>query len=227
MAILIPLGLFALLMALISIVGYRHYARPGRVFDQVGSAGAPGGIEIPDLYAGALREGAMVRIIRLVGEKVPVSPQDVVFTRRCLISAGYRSDGALWVLYGLKAIMGVLFVLAGIPLRTSVAPAGMLQLVFVAIAGVVGYFIPSWFLDLKVSARQERLKFALPDALDLMVVCVEAGLGLDQTIVNVAKELRLAHPDMADELSMVTLEMQAGKRRMEAMRNLAERTGVI
>src|SRR5581483_7628563 len=81
------------------------------------------------------------------------------------------------------------------------------------------------FLEKKVAARQETLRLSLPDALDLLVVSVEAGLGLDQAIQHVARELSVSHPQLSEEMSLVTLEMRAGKRRSEALRNLAERTG--
>jgi len=87
-----------------------------------------------------------------------------------------------------------------------------------------GFFLPNLVLDKLVSARQERLRFALPDALDLMVVCMEAGLGLDQAIAAVARELQPTHKDISEELSLVTLEMRAGKRRAEALKNLADRS---
>jgi tight adherence protein C len=76
-----------------------------------------------------------------------------------------------------------------------------------------------------VAARQERIRLSMPDALDLLVVCVEAGLGLDQAIRNVADELRMTHKDISDELGLVNLEMRAGKRRADALRNLADRVG--
>jgi len=87
-----------------------------------------------------------------------------------------------------------------------------------------GFYLPNLILDLLVSRRQERIRFSLPDALDLMVVCMEAGLGLDQAITSVSKELRLTHKDLSEELSLVTLEMRAGKRRTDALKNLADRT---
>jgi tight adherence protein C len=92
-------------------------------------------------------------------------------------------------------------------------------------AGLLGYFGPGLVLDTLMSRRQERLRMALPDALDLMVVCVEAGLGLDQAIMSVSRELEITHGEISAEFRMVNLEMQAGKRRAEALRNLAERTG--
>ena len=88
-----------------------------------------------------------------------------------------------------------------------------------------GWILPRFLLEKKVAKRQEKLRLSLPDALDLMVVSVEAGLGLDQAMQHVASELQWSHPELSEELSLVTLEMRAGKRRADALRNLAERTG--
>jgi tight adherence protein C len=98
-------------------------------------------------------------------------------------------------------------------------------MMFVIGAGFAGFALPSLVLDRLVSKRQEELKFALPDALDLMVVCVEAGLGLDQAILKISEELHVTHKEIAEEFGLVTLEMQAGKSRSDSLRNLAERTG--
>jgi tight adherence protein C len=99
-------------------------------------------------------------------------------------------------------------------------------LLFAGAGAALGYCGPSQYLSLRIKRRQRAIEKGLPNALDLMVVCVESGLGLDQTIVQVAKELQFAYPDICDELAVVNLEMRAGKRRAEALHNLAERTGV-
>ena len=78
----------------------------------------------------------------------------------------------------------------------------------------------------QVHARQHRLRLSLPDALDLLVICVEAGLGLDQSLMRVAEELRIAHPELSDEIALVNLEMRVGKTRLDALRELARRTGL-
>jgi len=89
----------------------------------------------------------------------------------------------------------------------------------------MGYYLPSFVLDKKIGKRQEILRLSLADALDMLVVSVEAGLGLDQAIQHVGRELQVTHKELSEELSLVNLEMRAGKRRTDALRNLAERTG--
>ena len=90
----------------------------------------------------------------------------------------------------------------------------------------IGYVIPGFILARKAKKRQHRIRLSLADALDLMVVSVEAGLGLDQALARVAQELEFAYPDLASELRLVNLELLAGTGRSEALRNLADRTGV-
>ncbi len=221
MAALIAFGLFGFLMLAISYAGYRYYARPGRYYEQLGGG--------PPLRDGAMaehREGLGFRIVREIGKAVPVSPQDVSVTRRYLIAAGFRSEGAIGFFYGTKIIGAVALVATAIATRDLITSARILQIVLVIGAGLAGYFGPGLILDWLVSRRQERLRLSLPDALDLMIVCVEAGLGLDQAIVNVSRELKPTHRDISDEFGLVTLEMQSGKWRAEALHNLAERTGV-
>jgi tight adherence protein C len=90
---------------------------------------------------------------------------------------------------------------------------------------MAGWILPKFFLEKMVKKRQNILRLSLPDMLDMLVVSVEAGLGLDQAIQHVARELAITHPQLSEEISLVTLEMRAGKRRADALRNFAERTG--
>jgi tight adherence protein C len=99
-------------------------------------------------------------------------------------------------------------------------------MVFAVLAAVVGYMIPSFVLGYYVAKRQKEIRNGLPDALDLLIVCLEAGLGLDQAISKCADELALAHPALAEELRMINVEGRAGKPRIEAFKNFADRTKV-
>src|SRR4029077_17203721 len=88
------------------------------------------------------------------------------------------------------------------------------------------FFLPRFVLKRMIRDRQRRITLALPDALELTAICVEAGLALDQALMRVGEDLHHAHPDLSDEFHLVNLEMRAGKPRVEALRNLTERTGV-
>jgi|GraSoiStandDraft_58_1057296.scaffolds.fasta_scaffold212364_2 tight adherence protein C len=221
--ITIAATLFCFLMLLISWYGYRRYSRPGRFYKHLGTEAVVVNTGLEE--SAGPRGGLAISVFEQIGQQVPISPQDAAMTRRILIAAGLRSDTAVAVHYGIKIVLCVtLFVLA-IIFRDHVTAVPLLRIVFVIAAGLAGYFGPNLYLEHMVSKRQEELRLSLPDALDLMVVCVEAGLALDQAILNVSRELAMTHPALCGELSLVNLEMRAGKRRSEALRNLAERTG--
>ncbi|HET6372041.1 MAG TPA: type II secretion system F family protein [Candidatus Polarisedimenticolia bacterium] len=145
---------------------------------------------------------------------------------RLLLYSGYRSRSSLRV-FQLTRLTCAL-VLACIPLalvsRIPVQPRHLFLLA--AVLGLVGFLLPKVYLRIKAARRQHRLRLSLPDALDLLVVCVEAGMGLNQAIVRVSEELRETHPEISDEFRLVNLEIRAGRTRPEALRSLGERTGV-
>ena len=130
------------------------------------------------------------------------------------------------ILYGAKALFAVLVpVLAGVVLlNMSVQQSNKFGVVLAAIA--VGFFGPNEYVRMAAKRRQHQIHRGLANSLDLMVVCVESGLGLDQAIMQVSKDLDRAHPEISEELAIVNLELKAGKRRAEALRNLADRTAV-
>jgi tight adherence protein C len=93
-------------------------------------------------------------------------------------------------------------------------------------AAMAGYMAPGQYLLSRIARRKHAIERGLPNVLDLMVVCVETGLGIDQAVIQVANELHAAHPEICDEFAVMNLELRAGKRRAEALHNLADRTGV-
>ncbi|MDX2149298.1 MAG: type II secretion system F family protein [Bryobacteraceae bacterium] len=163
-------------------------------------------------------------LVQKLGDILPASPKDLSVQQRRLVKAGYRSQNALKMLYGSKVLFGV-----GLPVLASIAVAGTAaeptnKMIGILAAAGLGFFGPNEFVNIVSKRRQKRLAKGLPNALDLMVVCVESGLGLDQAIIQVAKELEHAHPEITEEFTLVNLELKAGKRRADALRNLAERT---
>ena len=129
-------------------------------------------------------------------------------------------------MYGAKAVCGIGFPLIalGVVAGSETDPSN--KFVAVLLATAMGFFGPNEYVRRKAAQRQKEIARGLPNALDLLVVCVESGLGLDQAILQVSKELEHAHPEISEEFGLVNLELKAGKRRVEALRNLAERTGV-
>jgi len=144
-----------------------------------------------------------------------------------LVHAGYRGPNALTVFFATKILLGVLFPIVALFCTRWFPDLSLLQvLLAVGVAGFVGMTLPNVFLDYRFSKRTRLLRNAFPDALDLLVVCVEAGLGLAAAIQRVADELAISHPELASELSIVNAEIRAGVDRVRALQNLAERTGL-
>jgi len=209
-------------MLAIGYFGYRRIARPGKVYEQLGGEAT---FATPGFSETVASNGMVVRVIQELGEKVPIDPADASLLRRDLMAAGYRSENALFYYQAARVISIVVLVVLALIFRGYITSNGILAIVIPIAAGFLGFFGPSLYLDNLVSNRHDRIRMSLPDALDLMVVSVEAGLGLDQAIQYVARELITTHPDVSEEFQLVNLEIRAGKRRVEALRNLAERTG--
>ncbi|MCG5538640.1 type II secretion system F family protein [Halorhodospira sp. 9622] len=149
---------------------------------------------------------------------------------RRLVQAGYRGPRALPIYLGAKVLLA-----AGLPVAGALAvaawaswgalfqPLTALGLVGVAAAG---FYLPAFFLQRRIEQRRSAFEEGFPDAMDMLVVCVEAGLGLDAAIQRVGEEMMHAHPVLATELRVMSLELRAGKTREAALRGLAERTGI-
>jgi tight adherence protein C len=208
-------------MAVITMYGYRRYTKPGQLYEQLASGTATPAVRTAP---GAPEPNPIVTVIQHIGEKVPVSPESATLTRRYLIAAGYRTATALRVFVGLKLLSAVALAIVAYLVHDYITVRPTLTILLTLSGALGGYFLPNLFLDCLVAKRQEQIRLALPDALDLMVICVEVGLALDQAIAHVAKEIRFTHKALAEEWSLVNLEMRAGKRRAEALHNLADRT---
>ena len=146
-----------------------------------------------------------------------------------LVTAGYRSEKAQTLFLASKVILAfVLSLLVIFPLiMTGHFTTDREQAVFLtAFAAIIGYFLPNIFLHHKKEKRQLVMSESFPDALDLLVVCVEAGLSMDGAIQRVGRELMVSHPELGKEMSLVSLELRAGKSRDEALKGLADRTGL-
>jgi tight adherence protein C len=216
---------FLMVMLLLTWVGYRLIYKPGRFMRQLGNpviSEGKGNIIADDAEPQA---STLVSLLHQLGSRVPSSDTEVANLKMDLIRAGFRSENALPVFYGLRIIATLMMLFFCIMLEAKMPPNAVMKMGLMASGVGAGWVLPRFVLEKKVAKRQEILRLSLPDALDLMVVSIEAGLGLDQAIQHVAKELAPSHPQLSEEMQLVTLEMRAGKRRSDALRNFAERTG--
>lgn len=220
MVLISSILLFGLLVGLLAMLGLTLWVRPKAALDRVAGeiAANEQAMTHPSL---AFRE-----VMRKLGAAIPSSPKDSGMLQRRLLIAGFRNPNALKVLYGIKGLLAVALPLLTMVPTLAFSLGGDNWSFYALAAGAAGYLGPNEFLRHVAKRRQLQIKRGMANALDLLVVCVESGLGLDQAIMQVSKELQHAHPEISEELALVNLEMRAGKRRVDALRNLGQRTGV-
>ena len=177
------------------------------------------------------RVGAGERIARIVDPLskyvLPNKAQERFKMGRMLSQAGFRSPKALQVFYGLKSVLAL-----GLPIVTFVSLQWLPSLesktliFFIMLAAFIGVVLPNVVLTRLLEQRLKKLRNGFADALDMLVVCVESGLGLSPAIERVSEEIRVSHPELAEELALVNAEVRAGQERVTALRNLSDRTGL-
>lgn len=214
-------------LATVAAIGALLYAFLPTEMNAVGRLSRLLNLSAPPASEGAFpkRQKEKVRdTLASVGKLMPASSSAGTRSNAQLmmLRAGYRSSNSIMAMRGAKILLPVVLI-------ALVVASGLYRWnpwFSVLAALVLGYLLPELWLVWRVHARQHRLRLALPDALDLLVICVEAGLGLDQSLMRVAEELRITHPELSDEIGLVNLEMRVGKTRLDALRELARRTGL-
>lgn len=166
------------------------------------------------------------RVAEPINRIVPISAVEAAKLQKQLLRAGYRSHDAATAFRAIQITL-----LIAIPTLVSVVCFVLNRpinnfLIWGMVGAAFGFYLPRYILRKMILARQQRITWGLADAMDLMVVTVEAGLGLNAALNRVGEELKQLHPDMHHEIDLVNLEIRVGRSREEALRNLAERTGV-
>ncbi len=172
----------------------------------------------------AIRESGMSigGVMERFEHVLPKSQAEVSVVTQRLIRAGFRNESAVRVFYGYKVFVPLL--LCVVALVSGVAKFSPF-FVYASCLGL-GFLAPDFWLGRHIKTRQKKMEKGLPDVLDLLIICIEAGLSLDQATARTADELHKAQPELCDELGILVLEQRAGRARSEAWRHLAERTGV-
>ena len=215
MTLLLPLMGFLFVSLLVAAVALSMTGGATATIERrLGELRGPGTIAPP-------RAVRLTSTLTRLGKLAPQNPSDLSKIRQRLVQSGYRNAEAVTVFFGIRIGLALLFF--GLVSSPLLGRRGVVQAL---VGAALGYLLPNMALGRMAQRRQHRIRLSLPDALDLLVVSVEAGLGLDQALQRVGQELALAHPELSDELRLINLELRAGKPRSEALRNLAERTGV-
>jgi tight adherence protein C len=185
--------------------------------------------EAPSLDLSAGSDNALVRLLSAIGLKTnPGRSTDNPEIKLKFLRAGLQGRNVPTVFWGTKFLLAVLLPMGFLIATMIYFPAmTFFQTLYgVSFFAILGLFLPDIWLSVRTSGRKERLFKGVPDALDLLVVCVEAGMGLDAAFNRVGAELGLSHPELSQELNLLNLELRAGKPRQAALRNLADRTNI-
>jgi tight adherence protein C len=203
------------------------------VVQKIKRAGSTGLDELMDPMDGDIilkNDGRIAGAVARIGAAVfPVKGEDYSQNSRIrFLRAGYRQTNAPAVYWGIKILLTFLLPAVLLVYRiffhsTMTYQLTMAMLIFGAL---FGYYLPDIWLRQKSDKRKEKLLRALPDALDLLVICVEAGIGIDAALQRVSQEIAFTFPELSDEFNYANLELRAGKARSDALRNLAERTNL-
>ena len=223
--ILLAVCAFSMMMVGLTWVGYRIFYKPGKFLKQLGTPVIGVGREAALGEVVEPEGSTIVSVLHQIGSRVPSSEADITTLRGNLVRAGFRSENAVAVFFGIRIFTTFLMLCISLAIEARMPDNNVMRVAMLVSGCAAGWILPGFFLEKRITKRQEIIRLSLPDALDLLVVSVEAGLGLDQAIQHVARELQVSHPELSEEMSLVTLEMRAGKRRSEALRNFAERTG--
>jgi tight adherence protein C len=176
-----------------------------------------------DLLSTVQQTGSSISgMVERLDRVLPKSEAEVSVQEKRLIRAGFRKDSAVKIFYGAKVLVPLTFCfLAVVSGFTSYSP-----FFAYALSLGLGYLVPDFWLGRQIAKRQKQIRLGLPDALDFLVICIEAGLSMDQATARTAGELRLGRPALSDELDIVVLEQRAGRLRSDAWRQFAERSDV-
>jgi len=160
--------------------------------------------------------------MKLLERLLPKSEAEVSVVQQRLIRAGYRSEASVKIFYGTKILVPAIFLLLAV--ATGLTQSNPFFAYVISLG--LGFLLPDFWLGRQIAKRQARVKNGLADVLDFLSICIEAGLGMDQATARTAEELRIAQPDLSDELDLVVLEQRAGRARSDSWKQFAERTDV-
>ena len=160
----------------------------------------------------------------------PAKAEEMSAAKLKMVRAGYRSKNAVRTFHAAQFVLGLVLLVLGViytlATRGEAKPDTTMLLMTTLVPGVAGYFLPSYWVERRIQTRREEMINGFPDSLDMMLVCVEAGQSLDQSIIRVSKEIKLGYPALGEEYEVVAQEIKAGKERAQVLRDFGERSGI-
>lgn len=160
----------------------------------------------------------------------PQNVEELSASRMKLLRAGYRAKNAVQIFHFAQLVFGIGFLVIGVAYTMLFLDQGevptQMMILYTLVPGGVGYYLPQYWVQRRMQQRQEEIISGFPDALDMMLVCVEAGQSLDQSIMRMAQESRAGYPALADEFDTVAHEVKAGKERVAVLKDMSERVGI-
>lgn len=227
------LGLVLILLALPTMLK-RRVDPLSRLKESSGGGQAAARAAKGDTRRKTLRQGGggADKLQRFAGFLEPKTEEELSTARLKMMRAGYRGKNAVRTFHAIQFALGILFltlgaiyaIVAAATSGTEVAPSQLV--LYVVVPAAIGYYLPRYWVERRLQTRQQEIQNGFPDALDMILVCVEAGQSLDQGIIRVSKELHAAFPSLAEEFQIVSTEVKAGKDKPSVLRAFAERSGV-
>jgi tight adherence protein C len=221
---------FSILLLFLALYFYtRQRLESRKLLEKIKASGKkpkPSSGRLPAIKAPESVQKHFLDFFGLLGKRVgPGEPTELSRIRLNFLKAGIRRENAPAIFWGVKSFLAILFAAGFLLARVMTFKLMSNSMIFVmcTLLALIGFYLPDIWLRIKISRRRNRIIEGLPDALDLLVVCVEAGLGLDAAINRVAEEIQLTNKVLSDELKLLNLELRAGKSRRDALRNLALR----
>jgi tight adherence protein C len=226
--LLLAIGLIALsVMFAVMFIGEISPGRQSTVASRLSELETdPQAVDILRRRRRQLRAEKLAGLVQALGERIEPGRKDVSAIRLRLLQAGYQSQAGVPVYLGLRLALPIAMAFSAVTILSVLGMASLMGLVATVWFSALGYVAPTVFVGGRIRRRQKEMQKALPDALDLLVVCVEAGLGLNQALVRVSEEIERLSPVLSEQFALVNLEIRAGTPRDDAFRNMGERTGL-
>jgi tight adherence protein C len=217
------LGLLLILIALPTVMKRRRDRfRELRVDQPTGGA--------PDKKRALRRAERVDKLEKFAKFLEPQSKEEMSAAKLRMLRAGYTSKDSVRMYHAMQFLLGIVFLVLGMIYAFVQSLSGEVTtssiLMYTLLPCAIGYYLPIYWVNRRLQQRQTEIVAGFPDALDLMLVCVEAGQSLDQSIIRVGKESRVGYPALADEFDMVAQEVKAGKERVTVLKDMAERVGI-